>query len=64
MTPDCENILTKAADELFALSLVLALIERGEPQDPTLPAKGLAAVAKCQKLLGIGLGEGEGPLHH
>lgn len=64
MTHDCEKMLKKAADELFALSLVLALLERGEQQDASLAAKGLAAVARCQRLLRMGLGQGNGPVQH
>lgn len=64
MTQDCEKMLKNAADELFALCLVLALIERGGQQDPSLTAKGLAAVAKCQRLLRIGLGQSNGPMQH
>lgn len=64
MTRDCEDMLKSVADELFALSLILALLEHGEERDPSLASKGLAAVTKCQKLVRESLGQPTGRTQH
>jgi hypothetical protein len=60
----CRSIIGQASDELFAISLILDLIEQRGGPDMTLAAKGKAAVERCQKLITSNFGDEVGAQLH
>lgn len=64
MEDDCEIMLSEASNELFALSLILTMLGKGEGIEASLAEKGLSSVAKCQRLVRRGLGIDGGPTRH